>query len=440
MENPFKRRGFVDRPGWAARLDLDLRENVFPYWLRTAVDSVGGGYRVSDTHLTRRGALGGLRSRLGRAIRSAAPSGAPRAQEKHVVSQSRLLYVFSLAHRLGYGGGEEQYLNAARHGYRFLRDRMLDQEHGGVFWRVRSNGEVASAHKWLYAQAFAMYSLVEFHRASGQADALADALAIFSVVQERMKDRRHGGWIELLAPDFSTLPAGMSIRETGMHHVSGLKSANGHLHLMEGLSELLDVTGDPAVRGALEEVLRINTEVFFAEPGVSPSHVSADWEPVIAEPFANISYGHNLELAWLMLRAQQVLRSPPGLVLFESLLSHSLDHGFDMARGGFYQKGARGAATAFDTSKVWWLQAEGLAALSDALATPGTGDGARYERCLDLLLDWIWRHQRLDDGTWVWSTDATGKIQNPTKADDWKAGYHEVRAMTKYVGAIRSQR
>lgn len=420
-------------------MDRDLRANVFPYWLRTAVDSVGGGYRVADTHFTWRGALGGLRSRLGRATRPAAPSVAPRAQEKHVVSQSRLLYVFSLAHRLGYGGGEEHYLNAARHGYHFLRDRMLDQEHGGVFWRVRGSGEVASAHKWLYAQAFAMYSLVEFHRASGQADALADALALFFVVQERMKDRQHGGWIELLAPDFSMLPAGMPIRETGLHHVSGLKSANGHLHLMEALSELLDVTGDPAVRGALEEVLRINTEVFFAEPGVSPSHVTADWEPVISEPFDNISYGHNLEFAWLMLRAQQVLRRPPGVLLFESLLTHSLDHGFDMTRGGFYQKGARGAATAFDTSKVWWLQAEGLAALSDALATPGTGSRARYERCLDLLLEWIWRHQRLGDGTWVWGTDATGEILNPTKADDWKAGYHEVRAMTKYARAIRSQ-
>lgn len=410
-----------------------------PYWLRTSVDSGRGGYRLDDTHLTWRRALSGLRSRLARAVRPAAPPGAPRAADKHAVSQSRLLYVFALAHRLGYGGGGRQYLDAAQHGYRFLTDCLQDQEHGGFFWRVGSDGEVTNSQKWLYAQAFALYGLVEFHRASGQADALADALDLFAVVQERMKDRRHGGWIELLAPDFSILPAGVPTRETGLHHVSGLKSANGHLHWMEALSELLDVTGDPAVRAALAEVLRINTEVFFAEPGVSPSHVTADWEPVITEPFAGISYGHNLEFAWLMLRAQQVLRSPPGLVLFEALLSHSLDHGFDMTRGGFYQKGARGAAAAFDTSKVWWPQAEGLAALSDALTTPGIGDRARYERCLDRLLDWIWRHQRLGDGTWVWSTDATGTIQNPTKADDWKAGYHEVRAMTKCVRAIRSQ-
>lgn len=421
----------MDRAGWAARIDHDLRTRVLPYWHRTAVDTERGGYRVADTHLTWRAGLRRLGSGLGRMVRPTAPTRATRGEDKHVVSQSRLLYVFSLAHRLGYGGGGRHYLDAAEHGFRFLTGRMRDPEHGGFFWRVGAGGEVASGHKWLYGQAFALFALVEFHRASGQSDALADALALFAVVQEHMADRQQGGWIELLAPDFSRLPEGVPTRESGMQHVSGLKSANGHLHWMEALSELLDVSGDPAVRAALGEVLRINTEVFFATPGVSPSHVTADWKPVVAEPFDYLSYGHDLEFAWLMLRAQQVLQEPPGLELFDALLTHSIDHGFDRERGGFYLKGRRGSPSAFDTSKVWWVQAEGLAALSDALATPGTGNRARNEGCLDRLLDWIWRHQRLRDGSWVWSTEATGRIQNPTKADHWKAGYHEVRAMGK---------
>lgn len=424
----------MDRPKWAARLARDLGTNLLPYWHRTAIDLVRGGYRLRDSHVTWRRVLRGLRSRLSRTIGAGAPAIAAGVGDKHVVSQSRLLYVFSLAHRLGYGGGGRHYLDAAEHGYRFLMDRMLDHQHGGFFWRVGDDGAVANADKWLYGQAFALFALVEFHRASGQADALADALALFGVVQERMVDRRHGGWVELLAPDFSVLPEGVPTKETGLHHVSGLKSGNGHLHWMEALSELLDVSGDPAVRAALIRVLGINREVFFAKPGISPSNVTADWKPVDMEPFAYHSYGHDLEFAWLMLRAQEVLETPPDLELFASLLSYSLDHGFDPVRGGFYLKGRRGTGLAFDTSKVWWVQAEGLAALWGALATPGTGDRARYERCLALLLDWIWRHQRLRDGTWVWSTDATGRITNPTKADNWKAGYHEVRAMTICAG------
>jgi len=429
-------RGFVDRSGWVARLDRDLRTKVFPYWLRGSVDSIRGGYRVDDTHHTWRDRVRGLSTRLGLGGQGMTPSGPSRGHDTHLVSQSRLLYVFSLAHRLGYGGGGRQYLDAALHGYRFLRERMRDEEHGGYFWRVNSDGTVTDAKKWLYGQSFALYALVEFHRASGHPDALAEARALFATVEDRMKDRVYGGWVELAGPDFSVLPPGQPIRESGMHHTTGIKTANGHLHWMEALSELLAVTGDSTVRGSLEEVLRLSVEIFFASPGVSPLEVTADWSPAPGESRNPMNYGHNLEFAWLMLRAQRVLGAPPGLELFDALLSHSLEHGFDMERGGFYANGERGAAPALDTSKVWWVQAEGLAALSDALATEGAGERPRNERCLGLLLDWIWRYQRLADGCWVWSTEAAGKIQVPTKAGHWKAGYHEVRAMAKFVGAL----
>lgn len=425
----------VNRRELAARIESDLRLRVLPYWLRTTVDRASGGYRVDDTHRTGRDILRGLRSRIKRAIR---PPGAPHSREWHVVAQARLLYVFSLAHRLGYGDGGRQYLEAAEHGYHFLKSRLWDDRHGGVFWRVGDAGEVKSSDKWLYGQSFALYALVEHYRAGGRAEVLADARALFQVVQEKMVDRRHGGWIELLASDFSPLQEGRPTAESGIHHINGLKSANGHLHWMEALTELLEVGGGPAERAALAEALRINIEVFFARPGMSPSHVTADWQPVVSAPFDHFTYGHDVEFAWLMLRAQQVLQAPADTRLFASIMSHSLEGGFDWVRGGFYLKGRRGEATAFDTSKVWWTQAEGLAALTDALVTPGSGDHARYEHGLALLADWIWRHQRLRDGVWVWSTDAAGHIQVPTKANNWKAGYHEVRAMTKAVGTLRA--
>ncbi len=428
----------VNRSELAARLDRDLRERVLPYWHRTAIDSVSGGYRIDDTHRTMRDILRGLRSRLGRASHPSPATGGPGTREWHIVSQSRLLYVFSLAHRLGYGDGGLQYLEAAEHGHRFLESRLRDHRHGGYFWRVGDHGQARSSDKWLYGQSFALFALIEFYRASRRPEVLAEATALFQLVQERMLDPGDGGWFELLAEDFSPLQPGRPTAETGIHHISGLKSANGHLHWMEALSELVDVTGAPDARAALAEVLRINTEVFFASPGLSPSHVTADWRPVVDAPFDHFGYGHEVEFAWLMLRAQQVLETAPNTALFGSLLSHSLDGGFDWVRGGFYLKGRRSAAMAFDTSKVWWVQAEGLAALAHALVTPGSGDQVRYEEALALLVDWIWRHQRLRDGIWVWSTDTAGRIQNPTKADNWKAGYHEVRAMAEVAGVFRA--
>jgi hypothetical protein len=45
------------------------------------------------------------------------------------------------------------------------------------------------------------------------------------------------------------------------------------------------------------------------------------------------------------------------------LVDHALDWGWDAERGGFYDKGDVFAGAAFDTTKVWWTQAEGLNAL-----------------------------------------------------------------------------
>jgi mannose/cellobiose epimerase-like protein (N-acyl-D-glucosamine 2-epimerase family) len=423
----------------AARLERDLRDNFLPYWYRTAIDRTEGGYRLDDRLRRPRDYVRAAVAGTARLLRRAAPP-SPRPREWHIVAQSRLLYVFSLAHRLGYGTRERNYLEAAEHGFQFLTNRMRDTQHGGFFWRVGKAGEVRSSDKWLYGQSFALYAFVEFYRATGRSDVLRDAVALFELIQEKMVDHEHGGWIELALADFSQLPNGRPTAETGIHHVSGLKSGNGNLHLMEALSELYDVTKDARVRVALEEVLRINVECFFARPGLSPSHVTADWHPVTTKPFDYHSYGHDMEFAWLMLRAQQVLGIPLGLELFGSLMSYSMERGFDWTRGGFYLKGRPGAPNAYDTSKVWWVQGEALAALTDALCIPGSGDHARYDRCLHLLMDWIWKYQRLPDGVWVWSREADGRLQNPTKADSWKAGYHEFRAMAKAIESLRSLR
>ena len=42
-----------------------------------------------------------------------------------------------------------------------------------------------------------------------------------------------------------------------------------------------------------------------------------------------------------------------------SLIDHALDFGWDDEHGGFYDKGDVFSGRAYDTTKVWWTQAEG---------------------------------------------------------------------------------
>ena len=64
------------------------------------------------------------------------------------MTQARTLWFFSRYYNDGYGGSE--FLEAARHGFEFLRDRMWDSVFGGFFWAVDTAGEIATRpHKHL---------------------------------------------------------------------------------------------------------------------------------------------------------------------------------------------------------------------------------------------------------------------------------------------------
>ncbi|HEY0730367.1 MAG TPA: AGE family epimerase/isomerase, partial [Pyrinomonadaceae bacterium] len=96
----------------------------------------------------------------------------PKESMRGVISQSRLLWVFSHAHLLGYSTPQHDYLRRAEHGYSYLIETMLDREYGGVYWKADVNRGVIEPLKILYGQSMAIYALVEYHRASGLSEPL----------------------------------------------------------------------------------------------------------------------------------------------------------------------------------------------------------------------------------------------------------------------------
>jgi mannobiose 2-epimerase len=353
-----------------------------------------------------------------------------------LISQSRLLWVFSHAHVLGYNTAEHDYLKAAAHGYSYLIETMLDQEYGGFYWKTDVNRGVVEPHKILYGQSMAIYALVEYHRASNLSEPLDYARSVYETVQQNFHDTAHGGWIEHCERDFTPL-ACTGDRLPGMPDIVGFKSGDAHLHWMEALTELYADVKDASVRDSLLESIELLCEKFYP-PRMSDSceYRLSDWNAVANDEFSGVSHGHMIEFAWLLLHAQKALGVPRDWDHFESLLRHSLRYGFDHERGGFYFRG-KADEPASDTTKFWWVQAEGLSALTDAVAH---FDSDEYNGRLEQLLDWILNYQiHPDDAVWIVSTDAAGRPQNVKKAGEWKAAYHEVRAITKFVQTFAPQ-
>lgn len=406
-------------------MDADLGERVLPRWLRTA--NAARGYRLADVNPTLRTRLLRLRERLQR--RRTESNG---WLSRDLVSQSRLTWTFSLAHRLGYGDALHDYRRAAEHGYRFLTNHMLDRRHGGYVWRADFTGRVTDGRKALYGQAFALYALVEYHRATDREEPLARARSLFDVVQEKMADKSHSGWSEHFGADFTPLSPSDSDRSQGLLDVVGLKSANAHLHWMEALTELVRVTGGESERSALDQVVHLNMTHFFpCDPSQSQTFLSPNWHPLADSSSHQLFYGHLVEFAWLLVGAQEALGVAPAWDRVYAIVRLVLRNGFDHELGGLYWCGPRhGPAT--NRSKTWWVQAEALTALTMAL---GNRPEAEYERALRLHCRWILDHQRLDSGIWASRCERSGRFESLVANESWRAGYHEVRAMAKFVGA-----
>jgi len=389
----------------ARRMRQELSEKVFPYWYDTAQDRTNGGYQLADD----------LSSKSA-------------AKEKQLVTQSRMVWGFSHAHLRGFGDAKQDYLAAARQGYQFLRDHFFDPTHGGYYWKTDLAGKPTNERKIVYGESFVIYALVEYYRASGDHAALDRALELYQTLESHAHDQKNGGWAEHFQRDWTPIGRGESGAEV---EVAGLKSANTHLHLMEALTELYAVTGDPDVGRSLAEALHINATYFYPKnPGQSCFHREPDWGFVTDPKSAGLSYGHNVEFAWLMARAELVLGRTPSWDHFQAHVDHALRYGYDHDLGGVYNRGSDDQP-ASQTDKVWWVQSEMMAALTDSLrhqANPA------HAAALESLIKFIWKYQ-VDpkDGIWLDTVTKDGQPKATGKAHSWKANYHDVRAMMKFI-------
>lgn len=403
----------MNRADYARELKTQLVQKIMPYWYDTAVDRKYGGYLLADD----------------------AARKAPAATEKQLVTQARMVWGFSHAHLNGLTDGRRDYLQAARQGYQFLQAHFLDPKYGGYYWTTDLEGKPLDQRKILYGESFVIYAYVEFYRASGDRTALAQALELYRVIEKRARDEKFGGWLEHFERDWTPiLQPGTPV----LVEVAGRKSANTHLHLMEALTELYAATHDPGVRKSLEEALRINRTYFYPEDvSKSAFHRHLDWQPTTEPSSAGLSYGHNVEFAWLMLRAQKVLNQPSSWSHFDAEMTHALQYGYDHARGGLYSRGFDSQPAA-DTDKIWWVQAEMLAALTDGLAHERNAD---YSKALDQLLAFVLKFQANPaDGIWLDTVTAEGKPKATAKAHNWKANYHDVRAMVKFIDTFSTNK
>lgn len=405
---------------WRDQLAFHAQNELLPFWLERSVDSSRGGF---ITHFDRNGNDTGK-------------------DEKSLISQSRSVFSFSLAAR--HGWLPERSLEAARHGVRFLLDRMWDHGNGGFYWTVRRDGEPAERRKILYGQSFAIYALSEYYRASGESEALGYAERLFELIQTHATDLYLGGYFEMFESDWTLSGPGAAGGDR--------KTLDAHMHLMEAYTLLYRASRADAQRRKLTEIIEILARrMFRGETGTGVPQFTADWQeaPQIkfdvvwgwdrfsesgtkSNPMDNTSYGHNVEFAWLLLEALDALGAD--LHGYDSLIEksyrHALRYGLDWENGGVYVEGSHdGPAT--DLEKEFWQQAEVMNGMLVAYLHWGEERFLKaYENVHDFVMSKMvhrpvgeWWPLLRPDGEPIWTH----------MSHSWKVNYHTVRAVLRCI-------
>jgi cellobiose epimerase len=334
----------------------------------------------------------------------------------------------------------EQFLPYTQHGLKFLTDVMWDRDSGGTFWGLDDDGKISpsfSADKQLYGIGFCMYAAANSYRATKDPAALDLAKRIFRWVEQHAHDETNGGYFEWLARDGTPLPADPNVKQPDLR--SGLpiggKSMNTHIHYLEALAQLYRVWPDETVRKRLSEVLSLVRDKICQEPGVMNLYFTFDWQPTSNRD----SYGHDIETAYLLLDAADVLGEADDQKtqhMARVLVDHVLATGWDETHGGVYQEGPLGGKPDA-LAKDWWPQFEALNSLLLMHEKYGS-ETDKYFQAFQREWNFIREHQIDHEYPGVIeSVQPDGTPITQDKGRMWKAGYHDGRALLNVTDRLK---
>ncbi len=347
---------------------------------------------------------------------------------KGIVLNSRILYTFSAAYNFT---KTKSYLDIATRAYQYILNCFMDHEHGGIYWSVNSKGIMLDGKKQIYGLAFCIYGLAEFYKINKNNQALQFATDLYRVIEKHSYDKSKKGYIEAFTREWN---------DTGDLRLSNKddnerKTMNTHLHIIEAYANLYSVWRDETLRTKIGSLLElfdtyfINKEnyhlnLFFNEDWVSKSSL--------------ISYGHDIEAAWLLQRCAEIA----GHGFFENhfkelsvFITDAATEGLDDDGGMWYEYNPD--ENYLIKEKHSWCQAEAMIGFYNAYQL------TRDKKYIELSRrSWSFIKKNILDknnGEWFWGVYADGSVMNKEKAGFWKCPYHSSRACIEIIQRINEQ-
>lgn len=392
-----------EKDGFTLELEIELKK-ILDFWQNNTLDNENGGFVGRIDHYNN-------------VIDEAS---------KGIILNTRILWTFSRANNFY---KDARYDKECLRAFEYLYEHFDDKTNGGVFWEVGFKGKPTNRRKQSYAQAFCIYSLSEYYKYSKNSRALIWAMQLFNLLEEKTYDIEYGGYIEAFDENWRNIED-LRLSEKDLN---APKTTNTILHILEAYTTLYEITGDTQVEHSLKKLICLFLDRIFNSQNHLKLFFTKDWKTISTE----ISYGHDIEAAWLICHTAQLLGDPIMVNKTDEMLVAVVktftSEAIDMDSGIWNAKDAKNQI--IDKDKHWWPQAEAMVGL--CYAWRKTKDISYFNRSRQI---WEFTKTNIIDaknGEWFFRVNASGDpYTSEDKVGPWKGPYHNSRALIEIISML----
>ncbi|MBP6759022.1 MAG: AGE family epimerase/isomerase [Flavobacterium sp.] len=380
-------------------------DNILEYWSKNTIDQKNGGF------------IGQIDCNEYKNFEA----------EKGSVLNARILWSFSASYKVI---KDDAYKKIAQNAFEYIITHFYDSEFGGIFWSINPDTTPKDTKNQIYALAFVIYGMSEYYAISNDEKALEYSILLYKKIQEHSYDPTHKGYFEAFTRDWQPIE---DLRLSDKD-ANEKKTMNTHLHIVEGYANLYKVWKDETLKNDIIELLEvIETHFINKETGHLRLFFDENW---IEKPDV-ISYGHDIEAAWLLLQCAEISGDAALTERYKKyaiLMTDATFEGIDQDGGLWYE--LEPEHNQLMAEKHWWPQAELMIGFFNAYQL--TND----EKYLDVVVqNWEFVKQFILDkknGEWIWGVNADYSLIEKDKAGFWKCPYHNSRACIELIHRIKN--
>lgn len=348
--------------------------------------------------------------------------------EKGGVLNARILWTFSAAYNFT---KNEEYRQIAERAYHYIQNYFRDKENGGVYWSVDFSGKPLSTRKQIYSQAFTIYGLAEYYKATQKTEALDFAKELFQFIEKYSFDEQKGGYFEAFSKDWEVL-ADLRLSEKDRNDP---KTMNTHLHVLEAYATLYEVWKDSLLEKQIRNLLTVFSDKII---NTKNNHMRLFFDKNWLSTSQSISFGHDIEAAWLLQEAAEAIHDEDLITKFKTIAVKMADASTEgLQTDGSMIHEFDPSNNHQDTHREWWVEAEGMVGFLNAFQV------TKNEKYLSIT-ERLWNFTKTHfidtkKGEWIWGVyEDYSPMKNEDKVGFWKCPYHNARACMEILKRINN--